>query len=117
MKQQRISFKESEHVYFLISSMIFILSVIFLILGYIFVKMIESSPVILLYISTALLYYLLPHFMYGLFSFFYFQVKVKHKIVHSRAYKTFIGILTTPISAIILYTAILLLSFSQCVSE
>lgn len=115
--KQSSRFVKYQSLYLRLHLVITIMSIILLALGYVFVQMINSAPTILLYASTALLYYLIVHFSYGVFSLIYYLSKLKGSIKKMRIYQTVIALLTTPLVAIVLYIAILLLSFSQCVSD
>jgi hypothetical protein len=103
-----------QRIYFIVSwSMVLISSVLF-ILGYSFTKAVQSAPRIILLFATYLLYYHLAHIIFGIGSLFYYIGLIRKKLISMKITKTIFGILFTPVSAIILYMAILLLALSNC---
>jgi cytochrome bd-type quinol oxidase subunit 2 len=111
---QQPKFPKVQNVYFLATWVMLLLSILMYGLGYLFVKSVTAAPEILLYLATVLLYYHIPHFIFGIGSLIYYMRKVRKVIKNSKIYKTVIGILVSPISIIICYIGILLLGLSSC---
>ena len=92
-----------------------ILSVVLLILGYMFVQAVTSAPVPIIYLSLSVFYYHILHFIIGIVLVIYYMVKLKKYKKNVNIKKTILSILFTQVSLIIAYIAVLLLSFSSCV--
>ncbi|HAX03919.1 MAG: hypothetical protein A2Y45_07630 [Tenericutes bacterium GWC2_34_14] len=103
-----------QRIYFLISLGMILLSGILFVLGYVFTQAVESAPVVILTFAVYFLYYHIAHFLFGFGSLIYYIRGIRKKIFQINVFKTIAGILFTPVSAIILYAAILLLALSNC---
>lgn len=103
-----------QRIYFLISIGMVLVSGILFLLGYVFTQAIESAPVVILTFAGYFLYYHIAHFLFGLGSLIYYIRGIRKKLFQIKVFKTIAGILFTPVSAIILYAAILLLALSNC---
>ncbi len=111
---QQHKFLTIQHYYFLATLAMVLLSALTYGLGVLFVKSVTAAPAIFLSLATVLLYYHIPHFIFGIGSFIYYLSKVKKVVKNSKIYKTILGILLSPISVIVCYIGILLLGLSSC---
>ncbi len=107
-------FKKLENVYFKVTISILILSTILFIIGYILVQSVEPSPEVIIYLTSLILYYHFAHFIMGLSFATYYIAKIKNKLGKFKIIKTIASILLTPVSFIIIYTALFLLVISSC---
>jgi membrane protease YdiL (CAAX protease family) len=114
--EQRLRyFMNLKKIYEKITFFMIILSVILLILGYMFVQAITSAPVPIIYASLSVFYYHIAHFIIGLCLVMYYMIKVKKHFKNINIKKTILSIIFTPVSLIVAYIAVLLLSLSSCV--
>ncbi|MDY0074977.1 MAG: hypothetical protein RBR75_03720 [Acholeplasmataceae bacterium] len=84
------------------------------VIGYISAKMVTQAPLFLLGFATTFLYYHIAHFIFGFGSLIYYVSKIRKKLLSINVVRTIVGIVLTPISAIILYAAILLIALTNC---
>lgn len=103
-----------QRIYFKISLYLIPTSILFYIIGAVFARTITATPEVIFYVVTYLFYYHIAHFFFGFFSIFYYAYQIRKKIITMKLYKTIIGIVLTPISAIIMYAALLLMALTQC---
>jgi hypothetical protein len=111
---QQPKFLKIQNYYFLATWIMLLLSLLMYGLGYIFVKSVTAAPEVFMSLATAVLFYHVPHFIFGIGSLIYYFRKVRKVIKNSKIYKTVIGILISPISVMICYVGILLLGLSSC---
>lgn len=107
-------FFKIQHYYFLATLVMFALSIVTYALGALFVQSVTAAPAILMSLAVIVLYYHIPHFLFGIVSLFYYAAKVKKIVQKGKVFKTVIGISLSPISIIICYIGILLLGLSSC---
>jgi len=107
-------FKRFESVLFKITVSISILSIIFFILGYALVKAVTPAPEVIIYFATIILYYHFAHFVLSFSFIAYYMTKIRNKLGKFKILKSIVSLLFTPISFIIIYTAIFLLAVSSC---
>lgn len=103
-----------QQIYFKISLFLIPLSIVLYTIGVIFARAVTATPGFVIYIATYMFYYHIAHFLFGFFSLFYYIHQIRKKVVKMKLYKTIFGILMTPVSAVILYAAILLIALTQC---
>ncbi len=107
-------FKKSEMLYFHLTWVMVIMSIILLAFGYIALKFTFPAPAIIVEGALILLYSHAIHFIYGIYRLFYFRIKIKRQKTDIKIFRSIISMLLSPISAIVLYTAIIMLAFSGC---
>jgi hypothetical protein len=107
-------FKKMEKVYFRVTLSILVLSSTLLVIGYMLVQAVQPSPQVVVYLATLIFYYHFAHFIMGLSFFTYYMTKIRNKVGKFKILRTFFSILLTPISFIIMYTAVFLLAISSC---
>ncbi len=103
-----------QQIYFYISLALIPVSIVLYTIGAIFARAVTATPGFVIYIATYMFYYHIAHFLFGFFSIFYYIRQIRKKVVKMKIYKTIVGILITPISAVVLYAAILLIALTQC---
>ncbi|RJX27406.1 MAG: hypothetical protein C4537_00785 [Acholeplasma sp.] len=103
-----------QQIYFKISLFLIPISIVLYTIGAIFARAVTATPGFVIYIATYLFYYHIAHFLFGFVSLFYYIHQIRKKVVKMKLYKTLVGIILTPMSAIILYVAILLIALTQC---
>ncbi len=114
--QQTSRFPKLQNIYFKVTFLMLVVGIALVVVSYLLVQAIVAAPTPLIYFSLYFLYYHAIHLAYGIFSLIYYFAKVKKKIGKSKIYKTILGILITPASAIIAYAAVFLLAVSSCAS-
>jgi len=107
-------FKRFEGILFKITVSIFVASVILAILGYALVKAVTPAPEVLIYFATIVLYYHFAHFVLSFSFIVYYMAKIRNKLGRFKILKSIVSFLFTPISFIVIYTAIFLLAVSSC---
>ena len=107
-------FKKFESVLFKITVSIAVLSIILVILGYALVKAVTPAPEVIIYFATIILYYHFAHFVLSFSFIVYYMAKIRNKLGKFKILKSIVSFLFTPISFIIIYTAIFLLAVSSC---
>lgn len=110
-------FPRLQDIYFKVTWLMLIISIALAVISYLLVQAIVAAPLPLVYFALYFLYYHAFHFLYGMMSLFYYFAKVKKKIGKTKIYKTVLGLLISPASAIIAYTAVFLLAVSSCTSS
>ncbi len=103
-----------QNIYFILSITMIALSLLLFGIGAMYANMVESTPIIILMFATYFLYYHVVHLLFGFGTMVYYIRGVKKKLFSIKIYKTIAGILFTPISAIVLYAAILLIALTNC---
>jgi hypothetical protein len=105
-----------QRIYFYVSIAMLLLSSALFGIGAIFAKAVTSAPKVILYFAAYLVYYHFAHLIFGIGSIFYYIRQIRKKLISIKIFKTIFGILITPVSAIILYAAVLLLALTNCSS-
>lgn len=105
-----------QKIYFLVSLGMVVLSGLLFFIGSLYAQAIQSAPMVILYFTTYFFYYHFLHIVFGIGSIFYYINQVRKKLLKIKIFKTVIGILFTPVSAVICYSAILLLALTNCSS-
>lgn len=105
-----------QRIYFYISIAMLLMSGALFGIGSLYAKAVSSAPKVILYFATYLVYYHFAHLIFGIGSIFYYIRKIRKKLISMKLYQTVVGILITPVSAIILYAAVLLLALTNCSS-
>jgi len=108
------TFFKVQHYYFLATIIMVLLSILSYALGAIFVQSVTAAPEIFITLAVVLLYYHIPHFLFGIGCLIYYFRKVRSVVQKSKVYQTVIGILISPISIVVCYIGILLLGLSSC---
>ena len=103
-----------QKIYFLISLGMVVLSGLLFFIGSLYAKTVRNAPMVILYFATYFFYYHVLHIVFGIGSIFYYISQIRKKILKIKFFKTIIGILLTPVSAVICYAAILLLALTNC---
>lgn len=114
--KSNITEKKVQRIYFLISISMVLISILLFIIGALYAKAVTSAPKVILYFALYFIYYHIAHLVFGLGSLLYYIRKIHKKLISMRIFKTLLGILLTPVSAVILYAAILLLALTNCSS-
>ncbi|MDO9629964.1 MAG: hypothetical protein Q7I99_08700 [Acholeplasmataceae bacterium] len=115
--QQTSRFPKFQNLFFKITWILLILSVVLFGIGYLLVQVVVAAPMILTQFAMFVLYYHAFHFLCGIFGLFYYLIKVDKKMTKTKIYKTLIGIVVSPFSAFAAYMAVFLLVVSSCSSN
>lgn len=107
-------FKYYEKIYGRMTISLIILSTLLLVLGYALVKSVTPAPSVLIYFTVGVFYYHFVHFALGFTFVGYYLAKIKKTFGKVRILRTIASILFTPISLIIIYTAVFLITVSSC---
>jgi hypothetical protein len=115
--QQKPRFDYFQNLYFKVTWVLLVISVALAVIGYLMVQAIVAAPPILVQFALFTLYYHGFHFFYGVFNLVYYFAKARKKMNDTKIYKTVIGIIISPASALAAYIAVFLLAVSSCSSS
>ena len=107
-------FQYYEKIYGRMTISLIVLSSLLLVLGYALVKSVTPAPMVLIYFTTGIFYYHFVHFALGFTFVGYYLTKIRQKFGKTKILRSIVSILFTPISFIIIYTAVFLITISSC---
>ncbi|MCU0104506.1 hypothetical protein N7603_02425 [Acholeplasma vituli] len=105
-----------QNIYFYTSLGMIGLSILLFLLGILFTRTATPAPEALVSLAVIYLQYHYAHVIIGIALLIFYAIQKKKYIFKLNVLKTIFGILFSPISYIILTTAILLLGLSSCAS-
>jgi hypothetical protein len=86
-KSQQHTFFKVQHYYFLATIIMILFSVLTYALGAIYVQSVTAAPEIFMTLAVVLLYYHIPHFLFGIASLIYYFRKLKESFKKAESIK------------------------------
>ncbi len=106
-----------QDIYFYVSLGLLVFGFLIFVWGIINSKALQAIPEAVFDIIRLVMFYHLPHIVFGIIFLISLVKKVKNKVVETKVIKTVLGIVFSPISFMILFAGFLLLGFTSCAAS
>jgi hypothetical protein len=107
-------FIERQNLYFKLSIMMGIISILLTAFAFYYYLKGENSPDLLFYTAMVVFIYHVPHLVYGIIALIFYFTKIKKQLLGVKPLKTILSIIFSPISGFIILIAVILLMLSRC---
>jgi hypothetical protein len=108
------NFIKRQNLYFKLSVIMGIVSILLTIVAIIYYLRGENSPDIVFYTAMVVFIYHVPHLVYGIIALIFYFTKIKKQLLEIKPLKTILGLIFSPISGLIILIAVILLMLSRC---
>lgn len=105
-----------QDIYFYVSLAMLAISILLFVLGIVFTQTSTPAPDVLINFAVIYMQYHYLHVVIGIGLLIYYHVQKKRHVFKMKIIKTILTFLFSPVSYVIIITAILLLGLSSCAS-